>query len=224
MTINNFVLAIVLSFSGSFGVDDTRDIGSFSFASEYDNYSGSFDIYYSFNGTPSGAPSIQIKTLSGVLVNHQMTSNDFYSGVVGTGLISGNIYKYTFDIESIQHTTTYYFNLVNDNNTSISYIGTNINFYIVANIYDFDNDYYNGFNNGVDVGYEQGYEQGKTEGYTNGLNACENFEFNLDWLSSIFSVATDFLNVEIFPTVKIGYIIFGPLVIAIIYKLYELLR
>lgn len=224
MNLSIFVLAITLNFTGSFSTDHVREIGAFTFENTYDNLSGSFDIYYSFVNTPSDLPSIQIKTQSENLVNHQMTVNDFYSGTVNDSITRGNIYKYSFDIENISHTTTYYFNLVNDNNSTISYMGDNINFYIVANINDFINDYTEGFYNGQIVGYENGYEDGKTDGYTNGINSCEDFEFSLNWLESVFSIATNFLNIEILPGLKIGYIIFVPLVVAFIYKLYELLR
>ena len=219
MTINMLFFAISIALPTQITTNDRITIGAVQFSNNFDNYTGAIDIYYSFTGSPSNLPSIQIMTQSEHLVTHQMTTSDFHSGDINT--IGGNIYKYTFDISSIQHTNIYYINLVTTSN--ISYSGSTLNMYANGVIYNYDNNYYNGFSTGYEIGYETGYGQGDIDGYTRGVEET-NFEFNLSWLSSIFQVVTNFLNVEILPGFKLGYIIFVPLVIGVVYKLFELLR
>lgn len=232
MNLSYFVATIALTISGSFGVNDIKDIASYQFENTFDNLSGGFDIYYSFNGTPSAYPSIQISTQSSVLVSHQMTANDFYSGTINSSIIGGNIYKYTFNIESIQHTNIYYFKLVNDNNNSISYLGNSINFYINSfitdyPIYNIETAYEEGYILGYDEGQEDGYQEGLQVGVQAGIDGANNSDSVFDRVFMIIrNAGASFLNLfdfYIFPNIPFYVVIAIPFIIGSLFLLFKIL-
>ena len=224
MTLNFLAFVLSVTLPTSFSVNDKIEFGSYQFDATYENLNGSIDVYYSFSGTPSAPLSIQLSNQSGVIVNHQMTPNDFYSGVVdNNGLRGGNIYKWSYEIENITRSTIYYFSLVNDNSSTISYTGGVVNFQVIANVYDFENEYNTGFQEGVSYGYNQGYDVGFNTGFQEGISES-NQNFNLNWLSSIFSIATQFFNIEILPGFKLIYLIAIPLFLSLGYMILKIFR
>lgn len=66
----------------------------------------------------------------------------------------------------------------------------------------------------IDLARQQGYQQG----------LAENQEFNLNWLSSIFSIATQFFNIEILPGFKLIYLIAIPLFLSLGYMILKIFR
>lgn len=219
MILNIFAFIITLTLPTRFEINDRIEVGSFQYESQYDNMSGSIDVYYSLGGSPSNPLSIQVRTQNEVLFNHQMSPNDFYSGVVDTsGILGGNIYKWSFDIDNINHTNIYYFSLVNDTGAVIPYSGSSIEFIVIANVNDFVNDYDIGFNDG----YEEGYEDGEADGFINGENSKNTF--NLDWLTAIFSAVNMILSVEIFYGFKLWYIVGIIGLLGVVYGVMKLWR
>lgn len=71
------------------------------------------------------------------------------------------------------------------------------------------NDYNTGFNNG----YNTGYNEGESAGYRNGINKQIIFP---DIINGVFDALSNILNVEIFPSVKLWYIIGVPLILGVI--------
>ena len=71
------------------------------------------------------------------------------------------------------------------------------------------NDYNTGYNNG----YNTGYNEGESAGYSNGINKQIIFP---DILNGVFDTLSNILNVEIFPSVKLWYIIGVPLILGVI--------
>lgn len=93
--------------------------------------------------------------------------------------------------------------------------------------YLIDNSYNSGYTNGENEGFNSGYTTGKNEGFNSGYN--KGFSdgekvFDTNFLSEIFSETNDFFNIEIFPNLKLWYIIAGPLIVALIIAVLKVLR
>lgn len=87
----------------------------------------------------------------------------------------------------------------------------------------YDDGYDAGKNDGIEEGYQQGYEDGEengfNEGYQLGLEQgrAENDSYGIaPFVQSIFNGFSTMLNVEIFPKIKLWYIIGIPLIFGIV--------
>lgn len=109
------------------------------------------------------------------------------------------------NLSQIELVRTYNFALSPQLNYTINY--SDINGIITAST-DEELQYF------IDLARQQGYQQG----------LAENQEFNLNWLSSIFSIATQFFNIEILPGFKLIYLIAIPLFLSLGYMILKIFR
>lgn len=74
-----------------------------------------------------------------------------------------------------------------------------------------------GYNNGYGDGYEIGYNNGANDGYENGINASAGNTWSSIWdfIYNIFVFIGRFMDIEILPNIKIGYIVGIAIVFAL---------
>lgn len=87
----------------------------------------------------------------------------------------------------------------------------------------YDDGYYEGKNDGIEEGYQQGYEDGEENGFNDGYQMgleqghADNDSYGIaPFVQSIFNGFSTMLNVEIFPKIKLWYIIGIPLIFGIV--------
>lgn len=87
----------------------------------------------------------------------------------------------------------------------------------------YDDGYDVGKNEGIEEGYQQGYEDGKENGFNDGYQMgleqgrAENDSYGIaPFVQSIFNGFSTMLSVEIFPKIKLWYIIGIPLIFGIV--------
>lgn len=87
--------------------------------------------------------------------------------------------------------------------------------------------YNDGFSDGEQQGetngYFTGYNLGYNKGYVKGVSDGEK-TFDFSFISDMFDQTNDFMNLEIFPGLKLWYLIGGPLIISLIIAVLKLMR
>lgn len=84
--------------------------------------------------------------------------------------------------------------------------------------------YQNGYEQGLLDGYESGYTQGHAEGYQEGYSAGLSGTINTNWFTSFIDSIFNIFDVEIFPNVKLIYLIFIPIGFGILFLILKLIR
>lgn len=84
--------------------------------------------------------------------------------------------------------------------------------------------YWNGYNDGREVGSNEGYNVGYNEGYNIGFNKGSSSSITTNWFTSFINSIFNIFNVEIFPNVKLIYLIFIPLGLGVIALIFKLIR
>lgn len=195
------LMSVSIVYGSSFSDTNLRYLfATLNSSPSFDNFSGQIDIYYSFTASPQEWPYIQILDDNELLVQHQFSVNDFYRGKTPE-LTSERVFKYSYPIETFQHTNTYYFYLT-FNDDDLAYFGNSYSFEIVFAYDDYaTNSYYEGYNNG--------FNAGRIEGFNEGVNSVENNEIGNMLLSIAdipFRIFNDFLGFEIFGFNLVGFI------------------
>lgn len=87
----------------------------------------------------------------------------------------------------------------------------------------YEDGYYAGRNEGIEEGYQQGYVDGEENGFNDGYQMgieqglAENDSYGIaPFVQSIFNGFSTMLNVEIFPKIKLWYLIGIPLIFGIV--------
>lgn len=222
----NTIIAIILTFlyaiNGSFAPNRELIIQDNNTMTEarYDNHNGYIDIYYYFIGTPSSEGlAIQIIRNGQHQVTHQMSNEDVYKRtVVSNSLVQGNVYRYRFEVNNIQHTDIWTIKIVNNRGSTISYVGT-IGTYITYSVKDYGG-YYDGYEQGLSDGYYQGYENGYTQGVDDYQNRVEETENVITRIWNVLTSATNaVLNVfsfPILPGIPLYMLVALPVILAVI--------
>ena len=84
--------------------------------------------------------------------------------------------------------------------------------------------YQDGYEQGVSDGYNSGYTQGRNDGYQEGYNAGISGTITTNWFISFINSVFDILNIEIFPNVKLIYLIFIPVGLGVLALIFKLVR
>lgn len=82
------------------------------------------------------------------------------------------------------------------------------------------NDYQLGYDNGWSNGYNSGYNSGYNDGYNDGLSGT----LSPNWFTSFLDSVFEILNIEIFPNVKLIYLLFIPVGLGILALIFRLVR
>lgn len=82
---------------------------------------------------------------------------------------------------------------------------------------DFSSEHYeNGYNNGYNDGYNNGYN----DGYNTGISGT----VTTNWFTSFVNSIFDILNIEIFPNVRLIYLVFIPIGLGVLALILKLIR
>lgn len=220
------IIAIILSFlyaiNGAFSTDRVLYLQQNNTITEarYDNHNGYIDIYYYFIGTPSSEGlAIQIIRNGQHQVTHNMSNKDIYINKTNTNQTSqGNLYKYRFQVNNIQHTDVWTIKIINNSGKTISYVGT-IGTYITYTIEGYEG-YYEGYQQGVVDGIESGYNQGYQQGIDDYQNRVEETENTIDRIWAIIqnsvNVVLNVFSFPILPGIPLYMLISLPILIAIL--------
>lgn len=84
--------------------------------------------------------------------------------------------------------------------------------------------YQDGYEQGLSDGYNSGYTQGRNDGYQEGYNAGISGTITTNWFISFINSVFDILNIEIFPNVKLIYLIFIPIGLGVLALIFKLVR
>lgn len=84
--------------------------------------------------------------------------------------------------------------------------------------------YQEGYEQGVSDGYNSGYTQGRNDGYQEGYNAGLSDTLAPNWFISFINSVFDILNIEIFPNIKLVYLIFIPVGLGVLALIFKLIR
>ena len=84
--------------------------------------------------------------------------------------------------------------------------------------------YQEGYEQGVSDGYNSGYTQGRNDGYQEGYNAGLSGTLAPNWFTSFVNSVFDILNIEIFPNVRLIYLIFIPVGLGVLALIFKLIR
>lgn len=112
--------------------------------------------------------------------------------------------------------------IVIKHNFSIPHYVRFITFYTEESQYQLG--YQEGYEQGLTDGYNSGYSQGHGDGYQEGYNAGLSGTISTNWFISFLNSTFDILNIEVFPNVKLIYLLFIPIGLGVLALIFKLVR